>query len=94
MRELSANLLGLPAIEALDVLSKYQDLFEGLGKFDEEHRIRLKPTAVPNAIPTARHVPLPLKAAVVKELNRIEKMGVISKLAEFKNTYHFSNAHW
>ena len=91
MGGLSANLLGLPGIDALglvrkvhsiqtdDILSKYPELFEGLGKFDEEYIIRLKPTAVPYAIHTARHVPLPLKAAVVKELNRMEKWGSYQK---------------
>ena len=69
VKGLSNNLLGLPAIKALnllqyvdsvqnnDILKEYSDLFTGLGTFTGEHTICLKPDAVPHAIHTLRKVP-------------------------------------
>ena len=80
VKGLSNNLLGLPAIKALnllqyvdsvqndDIFKEYSDLFTGLGTFTGEYTIRLKADAVPHAIHTPRKVPLPLKEAVEKEL--------------------------
>ena len=94
VKGLSNNLLGLPAIKALnllqyvdsvqnnDILKEYSDLFTGLGTFTGEYTIRLKPDAVPHAIHTPRKVPLPLKDAVEKELRHMEELGVISKVSE------------
>ena len=72
MRGLTANLLGLPAIEALDlvrrvqnkdIFSGYPRLLTGLGRFDEEYTIQLKADAVPHAFQTT---------AVVRELNHLK----------------------
>ena len=48
----------------------------------EEHDIRLKPGATPHALFTPRHVPLPLRSKVQEELDRMESIGVISKVDE------------
>ena len=99
VRGLKNNLLGLPAITALQLLSwaeaiqspgvdateirgKYPKLFEGLGNFGEEYTIRIKDEAQPHALYTPRAVPFPLREKVRRELDRMEKLGVISKVDE------------
>ena len=72
---LKRNLLGLPAIKALNlavrvesmtntttcnVVDKFPSLFQGLGSFGEEYTIKLKAGAKLFAIFTTRHVPMPL----------------------------------
>ena len=94
VRELKSNLLGLPAIMALQLLakveslhdeaaaikSKFRQLFQGLGTMKGEYEIRLKPNATPHALFTARNVPIPLREKVREELNRMETLEVISKV--------------
>ena len=46
----------------------------------EEYRIQLKDNAVPYSLYTPRNVPLPLRDKVQQELERMESMGVISKV--------------
>jgi len=80
------NLLGLPAITALNLAARvdsvncaadfhqrFPKVFEGLGNLEEEFEIKLKPNATP-----PQHVPLRRK--VEEELTRMEDMGVISKV--------------
>ena len=66
------NLLGLPAIKALDLLScvdsvnnniisQYPSLFTGLGTFAHEYKIQLKPNSQPFALCTPRNIPLTLR---------------------------------
>ena len=68
VKGVSTNLLGLPAIRALQLLTitdevessipdKYPKLFAGLGTFQGEYEIKLKVDAQPVAIYTARNVP-------------------------------------
>ena len=45
-----------------------------------EHKITLKPGYTPFAIATPRRVPLPLMPRVKEELERMEQMGVISRV--------------
>ena len=85
------NLLGFPAIKALNLLShvesidenvvsKYPSLFSGLGTFSHEYKIQLKPDVQPFALCTPRNVPLALRPKVQAELERMEKLGVISRV--------------
>lgn len=97
VKGLQSNLLGLPAIRALDlvarldtaettltsatnVMEKFPSVFTGLGNLGEEYDIKLKPGAVPFALYTPRQVPLPLRRKVREELDRMETLGVISKV--------------
>ena len=93
--ELTTNLLGLPAITALhlaarieethtetDITKHFPKVFKGLGNLGEEFVIKLKPDATPYALFTPRHVALPLRPQVERELTRMESMGVISKVNE------------
>lgn len=95
VRHLQSNLLGLPAIKALQLVSpvdaiheaatidqKFPQLFEGLGTMAGEYHIQLKPDAKPVALFTARNVPIPLRGQVRAELERMESIGVISRVDE------------
>ena len=93
---LKTNLLGLPAITALelavrvdsatepttDIQHRYPSIFQGLGNLGEEFGICLKPGAVPRSLFAPKHVPLPLRPKVEEELNRMESIGVISRVDE------------
>ncbi len=94
---LNTNLLGLPAITALQIIARvdatesesqnaifkqFPKVFEGLGNLGEEFEVKLKTDANPHALFTPRNVPLPLRPQVQQELLRMESMGVISKVDE------------
>ena len=49
---------------------------------DEEYEIRLKPGAAPYCLFTPRYVSLPLRPKVKEEFDRMESIGVISKVDE------------
>ena len=94
VENLRNNLLGLPAIRALQVLEQvgeiqddsvvqqYPEIFKGLGTFKTDYTIRLKPDATPFAIYVPRRVALPQRPEVEKELQRMQQLGVISKVSE------------
>ena len=86
VKDLKTNLLGLPAITALNlvarvqnisdsketIMKQYPKLFTGLGTLGNEYKISLKPDAKPYALYTARRVPISMRKAVEKELNQME----------------------
>ena len=99
VKGLRSNLLGLPAIRALNlavridettttttplssthIYNRFRRVFHGLGNLGEEYHIRLKPGATPFALYAPRRVPLPLRKKVSEELQRMETMGVISRV--------------
>ena len=96
VKDLKNNLLGLPAITSLNLISRinsihcsadvikklYPYLFQGLGSLGEEYEIKLKEDAKPFSLHTARNIPLPLRSKVQKELRRMESLGVISSVSE------------
>ena len=96
VRGLRNNLLGLGAIERhqlikrmeamsaqpLDPKSQFPNIFVGLGTLGEEYTIRLKDDARPHALFTPRNIALPLRDRVHEQLDRMEKIGVISKVKE------------
>ena len=63
-----------------EVKSTYPNLFKGLGKLDGEFSIKLKPDSTPLALTTPRRVAIPLLNKVKAELERMENLGVISKV--------------
>ena len=87
-------LFGLPAITALGlavevntttemetgIQHQYPSVFQELGDLGEEHEICVKPGAVPHSLYIPRHVPLPLCPKALEEFERIESLGVISKV--------------
>ena len=93
IKGLKINLQGLPPITALQLISKvdatssshsvkerFKSVFQGLGTIGDEYKIKLKERAVPHAIHTVRNIPIPLRAKVQEEMDRMEKLGVISKV--------------
>ncbi len=96
IKGLTSNLLGLPAISALNLATRvdtvadydstvkkaHPKLFQGLGEFGEPYHIKLRPDAKPHALYTPRRVPLPLRSRVKEELHRMETLGVISRVDE------------
>ena len=93
VRKLQQNLLGLPAIQALRLLTQvdavqtpvseqYPALFSGLGTFPDSYRIMLKSDAQPFALFTPRNVPIPLRKKVEEELARMVSSGVISRVEQ------------
>ena len=95
VRGLKNNLLGLPALTALQLVKKlgathsspsvvkdFPGVFAGLGNFGEPYDIQLKEDAKPKALFTPRNVAIPLREKVKKELERMESLNVISKVTE------------
>ena len=62
------------------IASKFPKLFSGLGCLTEEYNIQLNKEAIPYALTTPQRVPLPLMEPVKKELQRMEREGVITKV--------------
>ena len=91
---LSKALLGKPAIESLNLITridsvdkdscraKHPELFTSLGSLKGEYKIKLKPNSVPFALTTPRRVAHSLMPRVREELERMEKIGVITKISE------------
>lgn len=89
-------LLGRPAIRALGVLphlhevqsdttvcgieAQFPELFNTLGQMKAVYKIKLALDAKPYALACPRRVPLPLLPKVQEELQRMEKLGVITKV--------------
>ncbi|KAJ8355042.1 hypothetical protein SKAU_G00226090 [Synaphobranchus kaupii] len=94
VKHLHTALLGRPAIEQLQLVCRvdsitmesvkqqYPKLCSGLGLVRRPYSIKLKPEAVPFSLHTPRRVPLPLMGKVKEEIDRMEKMGVITKIEE------------
>ena len=92
IKDLKSNLLGLPAITALNlavrldntytslVEDSFPAVFKGLGNLGEPYTIKLKDNAVPYALCTPRTIPLPLLDKVEQELTKMESQGVISQV--------------
>ena len=92
VEKLHKPLLGRPAIEALGLLARvrsvkqekliecFPQLFQRLERMQGEYSIQLKEGAVPFALTAPRRVVIPLMESVKAELQRIEKLGVISRI--------------
>ena len=93
IKDLKHNLLGLPAITSLNLVSRvdslqftamdikhqYPQLFCGLGMFGEEYEVSLTKDVKPFALHTARSVPLPLHGKVQITL---VSLGIISPVSD------------
>ena len=67
---------------AISFKMKFPKVFEGLGNLGKAYDIKLKPDAKPYALCTPRHVALPLRKKVFEELNRMESLGIITRVDE------------
>ena len=94
LENLRKNLLGRPAIEALELVAhvrpiqdtkeslieRFPSLFSGLGKLEGEYSIKLQEGARPFALTVPRRVAIPLMQPVQSELERMERLGVIARV--------------
>ena len=96
-QDIFVNLLGLPAIKRLHLLSvlynlecysitaikqEFPSLFTGLGTLQGDYEIQVKQDAQPFSLGTARNIPIPLCDKVKQELDAMEAQGVISKIQQ------------
>ena len=63
-----------------EMVQKFPKVFNGLGTIGEEYTVKLKENATPYALFVPRNVPIPLRQKVKEELDRMEKMKVITKV--------------
>ena len=94
VRNLHRHLLGRPAIDALGLAVRvgaifsgdtspvqlFPKMFQGLGKLQGEYEIKLRPDFKPFAISVPRRVAVPLLGNVREEIERMERLGVITKV--------------
>ena len=59
----------------------YPEIFHGLGKLTEEHRIHIKQNAPP-VIHPPRKIPVALRDRLKKELDTMNRNGVINRIEE------------
>ena len=95
VKGLHQELLGRPAIEALGVVvragaistlqgpvAEFPQLFEGLGKLNQPYSIKLQPSTTPFLQSVVRRVAIPLLPLVKEELERMERLGVITRVEQ------------
>ena len=62
------------------ILTRFIQLFSGIGRRQGEYDIKLNSDATPFALLTPRQIPLPLMDHVKAELTRMENQQIISKV--------------
>ena len=72
------NLLSVHASDAYK--TKFPKLFKVLGKTDWEYTMKLESNAQPHSLSVSRRVSFPLMNKVNAELQRMQDIGVISKV--------------
>ena len=64
-------------VQASSIVKQFPELFQGLGRLKDSYKIQLQTLF---ALTTPRQVAVPLLPKVKAELERMEKLGVISKV--------------
>ena len=84
MLHLSAASRRLEEANSIDMAVKknYPKLCDGLGLLEQPYTIKLRPNAKPVSLKVPCRVPLPLMGKVKVELQRIEQLGVISRMEQ------------
>ena len=63
-----------------DVKKQFPKIFQSLGVLGEDDRIKLEENATSNALHVPRNIPIPLRPHVKEELDRMENLGIISRV--------------
>ncbi len=63
-----------------EIMNMFPKVFTGLGTLGDNYHIKLKENAIPYALYVPRNIPIPLRPKVQDELERMERIGVISKV--------------
>lgn len=74
------NLLNIYRIKAQEIINKHQDLFTGYGKFAGTVSLEIDDSIVPSIQPP-RRVPIAMREKLKKELEQLERDGLIVKEA-------------
>lgn len=92
IRGLKQNLLGKPEIKKFDlirkvnnlrennvkdIVSKFAEIFKGIGQFKKELNVEVKESTNPYFQAVPRTVPIPLLPKLKKELDNLLKLGII-----------------
>lgn len=72
---------------AQQILAKFPDVFQGIGRFPGQYRIRIKEDVHP-VIHNARQFPISIRDKVKESLDDMEKNGVIVKVDEPTDWVH------
>ena len=72
----------IDSVTSETIESQYPGLCSGLGKMEKPYIIELEPEAKPFSLKTPRRIPIPLLPKVKEELQRMEQLGVISRINE------------
>lgn len=94
IKDLNIALLSRPASVKLYLVSRldsrdkkvmaesYPKLCQGLGMLQQPYTIKLRPDAIPFSLTMPRRIPIPLLSKVKEELERMQSLGVISRVEE------------
>ena len=66
-------------LKAQEILTQYNDVFAGEGKFEVKLHLEIDTAMSPVKLPV-RKVPVALKEPLKEELDRLEKMGILAKV--------------
>ncbi|KAF2882512.1 hypothetical protein ILUMI_23648 [Ignelater luminosus] len=75
--------------EYKDLIEKYKDIFQGIGKITKLYHIKMKENAIPVADPIG-NVPIPLQEQFKKTLERLVELKIIERVhegSEWLNSY-------
>ena len=61
---------------------EFPSLFQGLGNLGEDYCIKMREGVRPYALFAPRNVSIPLRSKVKEELDRMEKLGMITKVTQ------------
>ena len=67
-------------VQTSDIIDRFPQLFSGLGRLKDRYEIKLRSDAKPFALSAPRRIAVPLLPKVKAELQRMENLGVISRI--------------
>ena len=72
----------LNIIKFIHSVEQYKDVFTGLGEMKDPYEIKIEDNAKPFSVCSPRRIALPLMSKVKEELDRLEKLNVITRVTE------------